>query len=1023
MISMQQGNVYTDFGFAILRAPLLPFYAIDGKKRNLFLDRKSDISRLLELCDTPFFCEALFISSRELYAEFRKIRDEGLNPGNRGAALKVVSYFLRMSSRPTPFGLSAGVAAVKLTGKTSIAPLGPAGNTKKVCINFDIINKSLAELKQNHEFLKRLSFFSANAVYKNEKGLHFSRINTIPHGRSTIPVSPLIEDVLSFCTKAVPWSEITRFVIDRFQCTGELAGKFLLKMVDMELLLPDCYPGLFSKGKDGLKEVCDAGTEPGHYISRLKELAVSYEQAGIGTGLPLLEAFFQEQESIGDELHVLAGLGLSADSLNRHITAELSKVLHFLIRLRGVRGGGTLKRFTGEFERRYGDRAVSLCEALDERTGIGYPFLARPYVSSPLTNELLACDFEEFEQDKVWDAFLMSLLSRVEESGAGAEIELTEEDLQRVNSGLKEEALPESLYSIFSILAADQKQLDEGNFLVDFAFAGGPSCASAINRFAGLNSEIDKCLGACMEWENDYHEQRDRCLAELNFLPRQGIGGNILLRGHGRKYEIPILTTPTPGKDHFDVNQIMLQVTGGRMKATDKLTGREILPVATVLYDNHNTASASYNSFLTDLGHIDKIYNLEWSWGGLEAWMDHFPRIRFGKTILSREKWVVRLTELGSDTARWMEELKRVIRLRNIPVTVYYAEKTDNLLFLHLENEVCLELLVQKLKKYGKAVFTETLQNKDNTWLLNESGAYVHEFVMPVRLTDQMIVRKEHPQPEQTMTHVPAIAIGCNVLIMEELLVSLFAEFDERPGLGKLIHYYKNASPSELLLEVENPASELIGVIQKHFASYLEYDHIYYVRWQTVASCPAALPEEKFGQMSLAKAMLGFWKRRGLSNNYEARLTAYLTVAVQLFEKVFSDKKAGFSAVDRLLCTCQHLALQKGVHVGKTALAACYRNIIAEVVNRYTDELLPVINLLTENPDFFTMTSRPDDPAISFAALLELTGNKFLFCSPAIREQIIVLDFIKQYYKNRKFLLQYKGIDLLPVALAATQPA
>lgn len=1019
---MEQEPIYTDFGFAIIRAPLFPFFVLDGKKKNLFLEKKWDLPRLMQACNTPLFAEALFVSSPELYAEFKKILEEGLTAENRGAALKVASYFFRMSSRPTPFGLSAGIAAVQLKSRTDISLSSPDRNKKKVCINFDAINTSLDGVLKDTGFLKQLSFFSSNTVYKNEKGLHFLRINRVPHGRSTIVASPLIEQVLAFCTRPVSWQQICAYLMEAFQCTEDLAEKFLLKMVGMELLLPDCYPDLFSKDENKSLGLLSRHTAADH-MNLLAKQASLYEQAPVGEGLSVLEDLAARQQGTADELHVLAGLGLSGNSLNRQITEEMSNVLHFLIRFRGVRGGGTLKKFSREFERRYGDRAVPLCEALDERTGIGYPFLPKPYISSQLTNELLACDFEEFEQDKAWDAFLMSLLSRVTESGTASEIRLREDDLTRFNSGLKDDALPESLYSIFSILATDQKQLDEGNFLVDFAFAGGPSCASAINRFSGLDNEIDKHLDACMRWENDYHEQRGRCLAELNFLPRQGIGGNILMRGHSRKYEIPVLTAPTPGKHHFNVNQILLQVKDGRIRATDKLSGKEILPVATVLYDNHNTASASYNSFLTDLGHIDKIYNLEWGWGSLETWMDHFPRVRFGKTILSREKWVIRQAELGQEPSRWADELKRVIRLRKIPSAVYYAEKTDNLLFLQLDNEVCLEIVIQKLRKYGKVVFTEVLQQKENTWLPGESGAYVHEFVLPVRLSAQMIEQKENPVKKHSVSTSQFLAVGCNVLLMEELLAGLFEVFEERPDLGKLIHYFKEVSPSELLLEIENPAADLIEVLQQQFGPYMENNHVYYLKWKGETDGIPLSPDERHAQLQLAKAALAFWGQNGLSNNFDTRFTAYLTASVHLFEKMFKDKARGVAVLDELLERRLHLVLQKGIHVNKTELAACYRNIISEISGRYTTEIEPLKNLFREQELAFRMPATEEDPAAAFASMLELIGNKFLFCSPNIREQIIVLDFIKQYYKNRKFLLQYKGVDLMPLQLTSGQPA
>lgn len=101
---------YSPFNNFILRTPL---YALDFAKK---LTKKEDVSddEIISFCNNSVISEAIYIASPPLYYEMQKWLKGEIGSGKK-AEKKIVKlkaglmrYFLRMSTRCTPFGLFAG---------------------------------------------------------------------------------------------------------------------------------------------------------------------------------------------------------------------------------------------------------------------------------------------------------------------------------------------------------------------------------------------------------------------------------------------------------------------------------------------------------------------------------------------------------------------------------------------------------------------------------------------------------------------------------------------------------------------------------------------------------------------------------------------------------------------------------------------------------------------------------------------------------------------------------------------------
>lgn len=1016
-------NAYDSFEFMVMRTPLLPMYECLNNKKNLFISDTDNYESLLQKINTSLFAEALLISSPDLYKELQKIKEGGITEENRNALRKILCYFFRMSVRPTPFGISAGVSVVN-TGPVTGIRLNPvAAHRKKVNINFDFINNLYGVLRNDPAFLKQQSYFTNTSVYRNFKGFHFTKVSRLPYMKSSIPYSGIIDNILSYAKNSISYARLMKYMTDELSYPQDMSEMFLEKLIQMELLLPAIYPSLFDgKGPGAFTEIIEsAGIKKG--LWQLAKDIEQYERTEFGKGTEIVEKINQcmDNEASAEKLHVISEFSLGSGSVNHNITKEINKGLLFLFKLRGLKGCNELKRFTAEFALRYGTKEVSLCEALDEHTGIGYPVLKKPFIRNKLTEHLRHIDLDELSVDKVWDGFLLKLLTGYYENKE-QEIVLTDNDLTKLNSGLIEADLTETIYCTFNLLGKSNEEIDKGNYLVDFLFAGGPSCMNPLNRFSHLSEELDNKLRICSQWENEYYKNNDLHCAEINFIPRQGIGGNILMRGNFRENEIPVMTSPTPGKSSFHINDIYLYQESGKLFAIDKKSGMKILPVATVMYDNHNTASVNYNSFLTDLGHQEKVYNLGWTWGSLQTVLHHFPRVRYGKCVLSKEMWRIKLSEADITAADFKSELKLLLKKKGIPMWVNYIEKTDNLLFLNLKNEVCIDILESKLKKYGQVLLCENLSDRNNTFVESDAGFHSNEFILPMRLSDSILSRQQFSvlagnERSNSCSKYSHIRICCNHFLADEVISLMTMNFCNSVTGNRLINFWREDSPPAIVFMVQENADREIAVadVELLFSAYKECNHIYNI----TVSCSEDFSNDKilpealvYRNTGMAVDLMRELKRRKDLPAPELRFITFLLIGVQYAKKLFESSEERQSVIGQLLVEKDQAIRRSAPSVQKKTLALAYRQIIEQIETHYNSVITGIkehiVPWLGEENEYLGIREKGS----AFYAFMELSGNKLLYSSLTDSEWIISLDFIKQYLHHEANLGKYKKIYL-----------
>ncbi len=103
---MSNSIPYKNFSTFILRSPLFPFTFIES----FVAGRDTPVAELKKVYENPVVQEAIFLASPDLFNQMLEWLKGELKDAKKVERLHygLMRYIIRMSARPTPFGLFAG---------------------------------------------------------------------------------------------------------------------------------------------------------------------------------------------------------------------------------------------------------------------------------------------------------------------------------------------------------------------------------------------------------------------------------------------------------------------------------------------------------------------------------------------------------------------------------------------------------------------------------------------------------------------------------------------------------------------------------------------------------------------------------------------------------------------------------------------------------------------------------------------------------------------------------------------------
>jgi lantibiotic biosynthesis protein len=753
----------------VLRTPTLPFDVLDRWSARSDLASRRELLRTL--LDDAAVREAVFVASPDLEQQLASWQREPDSPSGVAIERALVRYVSRMASRCTPFGLFASVAIAPHAAHTRLDVPARSAAWRRTRLDNDVLFAWTTALGRDRAVRERVRYRRNSSLYPAAGRLRYAEARVLGALRSyqLIAVDPTeyLEALLARSTGVgATRAELLAVLTADPEVSAEDAAAFLDEVIDTQLLVPVLGPHVTGpEPSEALAELLRGYdlVDRASVLDDARRAIAAIDDAAPGSpaeAYRAIEAELGRRLPIAIEASRLFQVDMykpaAASSLGPAVTAELLKGAELLHRLT-PNGGDDWSSFRSRFLARYETRELPLLEVLDDETGIGFGGAESNARAAPLIAGLAMPGGREAQQALVRDRdrHLALLVARALESRA-TEIELSSSDIDKLTE--RDPVRLADVIAINAVLVAESPEaLETGNYRVRLGGVG--TGAQLLGRFAHGSADARSLVEQISRAEEAFHP--DAVFAEIVHLP-EGRLGNILLRPVLRAYEIPYLGTSGAPLDHqIEVSDLLVSIAGDRVVLRSRRLGREVRPRMTTAHNFANPRSLAPYRFLCAHASQGTSY-ASWQWGVLEH-MPFLPRVRHGRFVLSRARWVLQEHDLapleaafaGLATAKTPAQIV-AIRTRAAAVIAQLRERLrlprwvviadgDNELAVDLDNELMVDSAAHLMKGRKAAVLQELLPGPGELCAHGSEGRFAHELVVFAARSPE--VREAKPVP------------------------------------------------------------------------------------------------------------------------------------------------------------------------------------------------------------------------------------------------------------------------------------
>lgn len=698
----------------------------------------------------PAFTQAVIHAAPALWGSVQRALEDptSMKPNRlRRVALSTAKFLNRISSRPTPFGLFAGVSAGEFVGDPESSGVKFTQGHREAVADFRWLSPVVQSLERRPEVLKGLVVYRNPLLrWRADEVLVFGADRAdVSQSRMAVRRTPVLDFVLDKCGEndGIAVEDLCEGVAQEFHASsGGILG-LVTRLVGLEILYTNLRPRL--TGGDPLEEVVQSLQRAGVDADDLRGIhrsirALNGPVIADDTGEKYSRAYAamadfdgaDKADGAGNRIHFVLNSGVQLRLPDR-VRQDAEEGMHILQRLSHMRlGMRGLRKYHMDFLERYGiERTVPLLTLVDPARGIGVPddYSWPKQVAQkkpPLPDEV-----NEKREER-----LATLYSKVLAEG-GQEISLTEADIDELSHGPFDEGecqLAAELY--LSLAARSWSQLVEGDYRI--SLGSNPGTHSALcttGRFLGLLPEMseDLTLRPFVDDEREYS-------ASLSYYPRSHAATNLVNTPPLGMKLIGVDTPRMTETDYVPLSRIGVKATMDGLFPVDMSDGRVIrIHSRNSVYTPAQAPNAV--RLLADMEtELQRLWE-PWDWGRL-GYFPFVPRVRHGRFVLSPARWSLKeLKHSGFlKGSNYLETFGRWKERWGVPRHCL-AVNMDLRLLLDTENPGDVELLRAELAKAGNLVLEELPGGAPTPrdawgWLSDGEDVYASELIVSFKKRD-----------------------------------------------------------------------------------------------------------------------------------------------------------------------------------------------------------------------------------------------------------------------------------------------
>ncbi len=725
--------------------------------------------RLLEMSAHPQIEQAICVASASLHESLVQVRRGVAHPNRAKKALSsLLRYLIRMSTRPTPFGLFSGVALGFFGEETRGQLATPAIQRFRTRPDMNWLLAVLKQIETSPSVVRQLTVQTNQLAVIAGGRVYLS--TTDPYGQQrqeavSLRTTPVVRKALDLARFPLPYITLHDALLQAFSpATTQQVERLLWQLWEHGLLISTLHPPLTNAQPtqylyQQLATLSDV-EETQNLLREVLTLSTASDTIGIGGNLGALKELVQTQQTLvpGEKqqqhIQVDSLLALQSPTLSTSVGTAAARAAELLLRLtplpHGIPG---LQEYRQQFLEKYGLNAeVPLLELLSPELGLGPP----PAYTQPLK----VPHANAFPQNSTYGQRERLLLRLMQDAlnNHSLEVVLDEAHLATLETWKPRlEQAPRSLEIYLQIQASSREAMDRGEVCaVVSPNPGAPGGGCSFGRFVDLLGE--PALQALQRLLGREEALEPECIfAELSYQHSHARTSNVALRPWLRPYEIAVGVTPSgPVERVILLQDLVVGIRDDRFYLRSQRLNKRV--IVSQLHMLNFSQAPHVCRFLLEIASDGVPLLSSFNWGSLST-APFLPRITVRQTpsaslVLSPACWNLEATTIqpqGTGTSEdcLFQGLQHWRQQWRVPRYIYLTE-ADNRLLLDLENPLMVAELCASLKrlKAGQHItLQELLPDFEHLWLTDGQGApYFSEIVIP-------LLRRDAFEPRLSQAH------------------------------------------------------------------------------------------------------------------------------------------------------------------------------------------------------------------------------------------------------------------------------
>ena len=678
----------------------------------------------------PGLREAVWVASPDFAARVDAVCAEGHLEAKRGRrmVLTLARYLVRARRRATPFGLFAGVAALRFGPVASVTFCGRS--VRRVRPDAGWIADVIAQLEADPGVRHRLLVQVNNlAVVRGARIV----VDRMPHASATagraysVRNTEAVQLAVSLAAVPVPWAEVVDTVATAFRGSARTSAEALVAdLVRHGVLITALRPP--STCEDPLRHIV-AQLDVAHDHGPEEPPAVNTTLRSIRRQLSAAEHETTDLAALAGRMRRVAPVAppLAVDLrvpdqvvLPEPVAAEVSAAVEVLRRLTPDPAGRLAWRaYRARFVDRYGTAVVvPLADLLDSVTGLGYPdhygATGAPPAASSARGERLLTLAQQAVIEGVREVML--------DDAAVAELAGTSREEGHISAHVDVSA---------EVRAASVAALDDGRFTVALTGMGRSAMATS-GRFLDVLPPADR-ERMCERFAEVPVGVYGAMPVQLSFPPSRLSAQNVLRCRQVLPWLLPLGEHREVADDVVGVED--LGVAAGRDRLVLVSISRRRVVEPTVAHAAAMHTMPLLARFLIELPRCADARLAPFDWGAASR-LPFRPALRYGRTVLTAARWRIdpaRLPAAHASDGEWLAAWALLRATLRLPAWVQIGNG-DQRLRLHLDQPMDRALLRAHINASdGPCTLVEAAEPADFGWFSGRA----HEIVVPVASTAQ----------------------------------------------------------------------------------------------------------------------------------------------------------------------------------------------------------------------------------------------------------------------------------------------